>query len=597
MTMKNTGTHGRPEMRSAPGGRQRGWREPAIVLLGAVALTAVMTYPLAFHLDSIGRTDNFDGQFSIWNVAWVARTLVVDPIHVFDANIFYPRRWTLAYSEANLGAGALAIPAYWATRNPYVATNFVTLLSFVLSGLGTYYLVRYLSQDRRAAAISAICFAYCPYVFARFSHIQLLMTAGLPFSMLAFHRLVDRPAAGRAVVLGLVMAAQAISCGYYGVFAMLMIGFSVIVVATTRRLWTDVRYWSAIATAGFVAVAVVLPLFVPYIILQRTTGFARSLEEGRAFAADWRAYLASSAYSHAWMLNLLGHWKDVAFPGFLATALGVTGAIHAWSDRGRSREIALLYGGFAVLSCWASFGPGGGLYTALYHVVPGFTLLRAASRFSIVVVFALSVLAGIAVADILRREIRPALMSVALGVVALGDLAVPMPFRPVPPVDAVYRFLATLPRGPVLEMPVYSQHFAFIRSSYMLASTFHWMPLVDAYSDYIPQDFNNNLEILGDFPNREAFALLEPSRVRYAVFHVDKYQLEATARLRRQLDAYAPYLRRKYADEHAWLYEIVGFPLRGGLPDRCNMADVSQLTAATQSRVAAESRTPRGDLP
>ena len=32
-------------------------------------------------------------------VAWVARTLVVDPINVYDANIFYPHRGTLAYSS------------------------------------------------------------------------------------------------------------------------------------------------------------------------------------------------------------------------------------------------------------------------------------------------------------------------------------------------------------------------------------------------------------------------------------------------------------------------------------------------------------------
>ena len=46
---------------------------------------------------------------------WPARSSS-DPLHVFDANIFYPHRWTLAYSEANLGAGALAAPVYWLDR-------------------------------------------------------------------------------------------------------------------------------------------------------------------------------------------------------------------------------------------------------------------------------------------------------------------------------------------------------------------------------------------------------------------------------------------------------------------------------------------------
>jgi len=173
--------------------------EFCLVLAAAAVLTAALTYPTAFRLGQVGRVDNGDGKLSIWNVAWVARTLVVDPLHVFDANIFYPNRGTLAYSENNLGAGLLAIPAYWATRNPYAAHNAAMLLGFILSAIGAYYLVRYLTGDRRAAAISAIGFAFCPFVFAHTAHIQLLMTAGLPFTMLAFHRLTDRPTAARAL--------------------------------------------------------------------------------------------------------------------------------------------------------------------------------------------------------------------------------------------------------------------------------------------------------------------------------------------------------------------------------------------------------------
>ena len=111
-----------------------GLAELALVVLAGAVLTVALTYPTAFELGHVGRVDKGDGQLSIWNVAWVARTLVVDPLHVFDANIFYPHRGTLAYSENNLGAGALAVPVYWATRNPYAAHNFVMLLAFVLSG-------------------------------------------------------------------------------------------------------------------------------------------------------------------------------------------------------------------------------------------------------------------------------------------------------------------------------------------------------------------------------------------------------------------------------------------------------------------------------
>src|ERR1700688_3041591 len=290
-------------------------REAGVVLLVSTVLSAVIVDPLVRHIASVGRVDNGDGQFSVWNVAWVARTLVIDPLHVFDANIFYPHRWTLAYSETNLGAGALALPLYWATRNPYAAHNFVLLLSFVFSATGMYYLVRYLIHDRRAAVIAAICFAFCPYVFARLPHIQLLMTAGLPFSLLAFHRLADRPSAGRGVALGAIMAAQAFFCAYYAVFVMLMVACAVVFVAVSRRLWRESRYWIAVAVAAGSAIVAALPLLAVYVMSRRATGFSRSVETAGSFSADWRAYFASSAYAHAWVLNFLHTWREVLFPG------------------------------------------------------------------------------------------------------------------------------------------------------------------------------------------------------------------------------------------------------------------------------------------
>src|SRR3954470_1007702 len=122
-----------------------GWRELAIVLLSSAAATVALTYPWAFRMRRAARGDSFDGQFSIWNVAWVARTLLADPRHLFDANIFYPHRGTLIFSETNLGAGLLALPAYWATRNPYLAHDTAVFAAFVMCATETYYLARYLT--------------------------------------------------------------------------------------------------------------------------------------------------------------------------------------------------------------------------------------------------------------------------------------------------------------------------------------------------------------------------------------------------------------------------------------------------------------------
>src|SRR5947208_173442 len=63
----------------------------------AASLAAFITWPQVLHL----RTSIFshhDPYFSIWRITWVAHALATSPLHLFDANIFYPSRDTLAYS-------------------------------------------------------------------------------------------------------------------------------------------------------------------------------------------------------------------------------------------------------------------------------------------------------------------------------------------------------------------------------------------------------------------------------------------------------------------------------------------------------------------
>ena len=532
-------------------------REFTLVLLAGALLTLALTYPLAFNLGGIGRVDNGDGQFSIWNVAWVARALVTDPVHVFDANIFYPDLGTLAYSENNLGAGAVAIPVYWATRNPYAAHNFAVLVSFMASFIGMYYLVRHLTGDRRAAAISGIAFGFCPYMFAHTAQIHLLMIGGLPVVMLALHRFVDTPTMGRGAALGATMAIQALFCGYYGIFAILLVGYGVVVIFTIRRLWSRRSVWIALATGAILAMAIVLPECLPYVRVQRA-GFGRTLEAAASFSATWSSFLASPMRAHVWMLRSLSPWSEAVFPGFLVTLLGVAGA---WlSRRDRRGELLWLYGGLAVLACWASFGPSAKLYSVLYHSVPLFSWMRAPNRFGAIVIFSLCVLTGIAVARLAKGKHGNAIAWV-FAAIAISESLVDWPMRPVEPLEPVYRVLRTLPSGPVIEMPFFYLDFMFPRHAYyMLQSTSHWMPIVNGYSDYMPPDFLEHAKVLPAFPSRDSLKVLEQSHVRYAIFHRYWYTDETWATVAPRMNEFKRYLRPMFSDDGTQLYEIAGFP-------------------------------------
>jgi hypothetical protein len=252
----------------------------------------------------------------------------------------------------------------------------------------------------------------------------------------------------------------------------------------------------------------------------------------------------------------------------LAIAAGIAGMLTAWQYQGETtgpvppRETALLYGSLGVLAFWASFGPPALLYTAMFHVIPLFTFLRAPSRFGLLVAFVLAVFAGLALARLLAAVPRRRVMiAAALGLVAIGELNVlPFPWERALPTSTNYVLLAGMPKAPVAEFPFYGERVAFpLHAQYMAFSTAHWMPLVNGYSDHIPQDFRTAAFVLDSFPSNDTFKVLQSRRVRYIGIHWNMYGPRAEE-IRSRLAPFARYLRPLASDADMSLYEIVSYP-------------------------------------
>jgi hypothetical protein len=540
----------------------------------ALAATVLMTWPLATDIGHLARTPNSgDARFAVWNVAWVAHALTTNPSGLYDANIFYPHRNALAFSEANLGAGTIAIPAWLATHNAIAAHNVVVFVAFSASVIFTWLLVRRLTGDGSAAATAAVLYAFCPYVFSHTAHIQLLMVGGIPMCLLAFHGLADAPSIGRGLTLGLALVVQALSCAYYGVSAGLTIGYATLFYAWSRRLWTSKPYWSAVATAAGLSIAIVLPFFLPFLAVQSETGFARSLDDARQWSAYWRSYLASGAHAHAWLLPIIRDWNSaVLFPGFVAIILGGAGAAIAFGQRASAsvsermsidRETALLYGSIGILTLWASLGPRAGLYTLFYNTIPVFSFLRAPERLGIVVVLVFALFAAFAVRELRAR--MPAYRRTIAVVACLAALLelnnLPFDWRKESPVPAAYHALAAVPRGPVVEFPFFDRRIDFhIHTRYMLSSTVHWQPLVNGYSDHIPADFREIAPVLATFPSPESFQAMRTYRVRYLTITRSRYGRQATEDVVARLQRYLPHLKLVADDGDVVIYEVVSWP-------------------------------------
>jgi hypothetical protein len=551
-------------------------REVPIAFAVAACLAVLLTWPTVGRFGSAARIDSVDGRFSVWNVAWVAHALTTDPGRLYDANIFFPHKKALAFSEANLVAGVLAVPVWVLIRNPYAAQNWVILCSFVLSALATYALARRLVRNIAGSAVAAVAFAYCSFTFAHIAHVQLLMTFVLPLSLLAMHRFVEAVSVRRAVELGGAVALAGLACGYYGLFSGLAVGLGLVWFSVESRRYRELRYWGLGLLAAAVAAAMVAPFFIPYLEV-RADGFGRTLDEARIYSVRWRSYLASPMLVNRWMLPLIERWREVLFPGFFPLALATIGVVAMCRNRsefsalGVSRRVMGFYVTLAALAVWASLGPDGGLYSGLYYMIPLFSMLRAPARFGVLLTLSSAVLAAVGFAVLERRtpaRRRPILLAGIAVVAVVRSTVGPLALTDAPPVAKAYKRVANLPWGPVAEFPYFSGSGDWPRQTmYMLMSVPHFKPLINGYSDHIPRQALADASALASFPDASAWRVLRARRARYVLVHWKLYNPDRARAIQTKAAALRPHLRTLVDDPDVSLFEITSWPDVDGAVD------------------------------
>jgi len=544
-------------------------KRPVLVAwLTGAALAVVMTWPMMSAPGQLTRMDSHDGKFSVWNVAWVAHALLTDPVNVFNANIFHPHQGTLAYSEANLVAGAMAAPVYAVTGNPIAAHNVVVYIGLVLAFVLTWHLVRRLTGSPWAGLPPAAAFAFSAYVSAHTAHVQLLLVFVVPLVLIAWHWFADAPSVRRGSVLGAALTFSVLACAYYGIMMGLAVGFAALWFAAGQP--HPKRYWAGLGAAVVVAALLVAPVAVPYATMRDQDGFRSELDidEARGYSADHRTYMRghsgpfTRALPESWRQELdgyVGRAGEVLFPGLVLAGLALAG-LFAAPRLSPSRRVVWFYAGLTALAVWASLGPRAGLYVWLADIIPFMSFLRAPARFGVLVLMGLAVFAGWGLAALGkgRRLLWLAPLCLLFTVV---ESRTAWPLRPVPPVPEAYQVLARLPRAGtlVLHFPYRSGEW-FPHVEHMFWSMWHWQPLVNGYSDFIPEDIRALAVPVNGFPDGESFRLLRDRGVKYVAIDWRTYNQAATAVMRDRFPPYAQFLRPLVTTGPVSLYEIVAWP-------------------------------------
>jgi hypothetical protein len=480
-----------------------------------------MTWPQATLIGThaVGHHDVF---FNLWRLRWIAHALATSPRQLFDGNIFHPEPLALALSDAMLLQGVLAAPLFWLGLPPVLVHNLLLLCAIVASGAGMFVLARHLSGSRLGACAAGIIFAFAPYRFEHYMHMELQWAVWMPWAFWALQRTIDTGGLRFGVLTGVFVALQMISSIYYGVFLAALLPVVAIVQLLAREKRAARQVLQRLAIGAAIAAGASALYAVPYARTSARVGDRTAVEVTR-YSAKPNDYLAATSSNLVYGGRSRGQPERRLFPGFLAPLLALVGLLIVTP---RPATIAYLIAG--VFAFELSLGMYGMVYPFLYDRMGVFQALRAPARASIFVLLFLGVLAAQGCASLLaaRRAWRRTALGIALVVLLMTEYWVAplglVPYANRPP--ALYAWLARQPPGVVAEFPMpTTSSLPGPDAVYAYMSTFHWKPLLNGYSGYYPRSYLRRLDALERFPDARAIGRLRNEGVAYVVVHAGGY--------------------------------------------------------------------------
>jgi hypothetical protein len=494
-----------------------------VAKLGLLALFAALatlhTWPMPSDPAHLTRLDNNDTAFNTWVIAWVAHQVVRDPLDLFNAPIFYPAENSLAFSEHMVVQGILGAPFIWNGASPVLVYNVLVWAGFALSGFAMAVLMRTWTASTSAGIVAGCLYAFNAHLLTRYAHLQALHMEFFPIVLYAFDRVLRGGGIRSALLLAAAFVVQALCSNY----TLVIIAAALVVAFVVRpEGWRgDRRLWVMLATAGVVAILALIPFLLPYYRVREEQGLVRTIEDVQNYSASWRDYLATAGRLHyaAWSHRIF-QGTAALFPGLTGialTALAVVSGI-AWKDPRARMAFAFGVAG-AALSLGASL-PG---YEWLQTNVPLLQGIRAASRWGMLFLVAVAILAGFAVAQLEAQwRIRRWWPLVGFGLAALVTIEAvraPLAMQRFEGIPAVHARLADDNIHALVVFPLYGGAEFNQNAQYLLHQTRHWRPMLNAYSSFAPPIFYELADKLQAFPAAAALQAMRAHGFSHALLH------------------------------------------------------------------------------
>jgi len=452
-------------------------RECLFSLILFSLFACLYTYPRIFELSGVGGSDFF--QF-LWNFWWIRESVENLQSPFFTDYEYYPTGTSLAFHTTSYHWAYLSVPFQYVLPRQ-VILNLFYILSFIATGMTTFWLLRnYFKHSKSTAFLGSFIFAFCIHRVDRFRFYEIdsLGTMYIPLFMYSFFKLYDhveqreqRPMFKFGIWAGISLALTTLSSWYTGIFLVIFCIYAFV--------YKTMQYKKLPLRALFLMVFVFLLIMSPFVIamLVATSNgdfpprtYETVIRHSEYNNADLLGYVVPNRHTPgAWLsvLKKIGihaplSWVDQitssyygnpfekgVFPSYTIILLFMMSVYVALRTLDRRTRGLLI---FLYVTCFSfvvlSFGPT--LYVQgepttsfmpyrLLMKIPVFNVARAPSRFGIMVIFCLAIVATITL-DYFKTFSKTQIANRWLFVVILGLViaeTLPLQGRQLQPIERV----------------------------------------------------------------------------------------------------------------------------------------------------------------
>ena len=496
-------------------------------------LVVALVWMLPVSLDPASRVYNpGDPLHLAWIMAWDAHQIVRAPWALFESNSFYPYPRSLTFGDHLLPEALMVAPLFWLTGNAVLGFNVAVLLGLVLSATTMFLLVRDLTRSLPAAFVAGAIYAFNGFTQRELPRVHVLHLEWWPLALLFLMRFVRSARTRDAALFAAALALQGLSGTYYLVYSAALVPFWVAAAWIAARRWPTGSEWRRLAVSGALAAVPVAVVMWPYVETYRAIGFAKEWEDGVDVLG-----LLDVRCSWLW-----GRWLEPAtsatpqFVGLFGAAALCAGVWAAIARREESIARAVLAVAGVPLLAGLILSWGMTVHVGGWAVGPGpaallhrcFPLLRGmagAERAGVLLRLGAAVFVGFVMAQALEGLKRKRALAVGAVVAVLLVFEQWASFAPatlVPTgsrVPQVYRYLATTPTEPVVEVPPHRGTAQKLWSNYLYFSTYHWRPELIGRTSLYPPAHNWLVWTMRSFPDDRSLEILDRLGVHTAVVH------------------------------------------------------------------------------